>query len=81
MGDADIEIKYGFPTKLPLAATLAFGLPLGQSVTGEQNNLQTDAGAGFNIVKNVSFYMSTMVGFNNRTNGFSDKFRYSIKLV
>lgn len=90
LGDADIGIKYGFPTKLPLAATLTFGLPLGQSVAGEQNNLQTgdgefnqmlqlDAGAGFNIVEDVSFYMSAMVGFNNRTNGFSDEFRYSVE--
>lgn len=88
IGDSDIGIKYGFPTKVPLAATLILGLPLGTPVAGEQNNLQTgdgefnqmlqlDAGFGFNISDNTSFYSSAMIGFNNRTNGFSDEFRYS----
>jgi hypothetical protein len=90
LGDSDIGIKYAFPTRLPLAATLTFGLPLGQSVGGEQNNLQTgdgefnqmlqlDAGAGLNITKDIAFYTSAMVGFNNRTNGFSDEFRYMVE--
>lgn len=90
LGDADLGIKYAFPTKLPLAATLTFGLPLGQSVGGELDNLQTgdgefnqmlqiDAGAGFNVTSDISFYMSTMIGVNNRTKGFSDEFRYSVE--
>jgi len=90
IGDSDIGIKYALPTKLPIAATLTLGLPLGQSVGGAQNNLQTgdgefnqmlqiDAGAGLNLTKDISFYTSAMVGFNNRTNGFSDEFRYTLE--
>ena len=90
IGDTDIGLKYGFKTKIPLAATLTLGLPLGTSVGGEQNNLQTgdgefnqmlqlDAGFGVNLTDKISFYSSAMVGVNNRTNGFSDEFRYNLE--
>ena len=90
-GDTDISIKYGL-TKgrgIALSATLTLGLPIGNSAGGSQLNLQTgdgefnqiiriDAGSGFPI-GNSDGYVNVYVGFNNRTNGFSDEFRYGIE--
>ena len=41
--------------------------------------LQIDAGSGFNLSEKVNSYVSAYVGFNNRTNGFSDEFRYGLE--
>lgn len=92
-GDTDITLKYGLTkpgAKIPIAASITLGLPTGKSVAGDQNNLQTGdgefnqliqvhAGSGFNFA-NASGYASTYVGFNNRTNGFSEEFRYGLEL-
>ena len=90
IGDTDIGLKYGFKTRIPLAATITFGLPLGTSVGGEQNNLQTgdgefnqmlqlESGFGLDLTDKISFYSSALAGVNNRTKGFSDEFRYSLE--
>lgn len=92
VGDFDVSIKYGLTSpgaKFPISATLTLGLPLGQTGKGELGILQTgdgefnqmiqiDAGTGFQI-GGTSAYASTYVGFNNRTNGYSEEFRYGIE--
>ncbi len=93
LGDSDLGIKYGLTkagSKTPVSVSLILGIPLGKSVGGTLNNLQTgdgefnqiiqfDAGRGFNIGKS-SAYVSTYVGFNNRTKGFSEELRYGLEL-
>ena len=93
-GDTDITIKYGLtnPNKgIAVSASVLFGLPLGKSTGGSLNNLQTgdgefnqmlrlDAGSGFLILKNVSTYANVYLGVNNRTNDFSDEFRYGVEI-
>jgi hypothetical protein len=91
-GDTDLSIKYALNKKglIRTAATLTLGLPLGNNSGGSQGNLQTgdgefnqllqlDASSSFRI-KNISIYGSATVGFNNRTKGFSDEFRYGIEV-
>ncbi|MFT6150336.1 MAG: hypothetical protein ACJAUH_003037 [Saprospiraceae bacterium] len=93
LGDIDLGLKYGVKVsglEIPVSATLILGLPTGNPSAGTQGNLQTgdgefnqmlqiDAGAGFNLTPKISSYFSTYVGFNNRTNGFSEEFRYGIE--
>ena len=93
LGDIDLGIKYGLTApgaKIPIAATLTLGLPTGKSVAGSQGNLQTgdgefnqilqiDAGSGFRLGKNVNAYTSAFVGVNNRSNDFSEEFRYGLE--
>lgn len=91
IGDTDISIKYGLtkPGKIAISATLTLGLPLGRSSGGTLGNLQTgdgefnqliqiDAGTGFKLGE-VNAYANVYVGVNNRTNDFSDEFRYGIE--
>ena len=90
-GDTDIGIKYSLTVDKPIAvsATIMLGLPLGidnggnagalQTGDGEFNQLfQVDAGTGFQLGK-IAAYANAYVGVNNRTNGFSDEFRYGIE--
>lgn len=91
IGDTDISLKYGL-TKgkgIALAATITLGLPIGNDSGGSQGNLQTgdgefnqliqlDAGSGFPLGQ-TNGYANVYVGFNNRTNGFSDEFRYGFE--
>lgn len=92
IGDMDLSIKYGLtPNKrIAVSASLLLGLPLGESAGGSDGTLQTgdgefnqmiqlDAGRSFKI-GNLYPYASVFVGFNNRTNGFSDEFRYGIEV-
>ena len=93
VGDTDLGFKYALNkpgSKIPIAASFVFGLPLGKAAAGTQENLQTgdgefnqiiqvDAGRGFAVSKKVNGYVSGNLGFNNRTNGFSDEFRYSLE--
>lgn len=93
VGDAEIGIKYGFApnSRIPVAASIIFGLPLGNDAGGSQQNLQTgdgefnqlvriDAGTGIPIKsESLSAYANAYIGFNNRTKGFSDEFRYGLE--
>ncbi|MCB0519045.1 MAG: hypothetical protein H6577_04935 [Lewinellaceae bacterium] len=92
IGDTDLGIKYGITLNKPLAlaATLTFGLPLGKDNGGSAGSLQTgdgefnqmlqlDAGTGFKL-GNVNLYSNLYAGFNNRTNGFSDEFRFGFEV-
>ncbi len=91
IGDTDLSIKYGLTLNKPIAvsATLTFGLPIGNDNGGTVGSLQTgdgefnqmilvDAGAGFQVDE-VAAYANVYAGLNNRTNGFSDEFRFGIE--
>jgi len=89
IGDIDVGIKYALTkrgSKIPVAVSLILGLPTGKKVGGTQNNLQTGDGefnqflkidAGTGISENL--YVSGYLGFNNRTNDFSDEYRLGLE--
>lgn len=89
-GDTDLALKYGLLRKGPwaLSGTLLFGLPLGnadsgvdglQTGDGEFNSmLQVDLGVSF-PVGGLNAYANAYVAYNNRSNGFSDEFRYGLE--
>lgn len=90
-GDTDITLKYGLiqDKKIALSASVLFGLPLGNASGGSEGNLQTgdgefnqmlrlDASTSFKINELNTFY-TIYAGLNNRTEGFSDEFRYGLE--
>jgi len=93
LGDTDLSLKYGITrpgASIAVSATATFGIPLGNSSGGTQNNLQLgdgefnqmltlDAGTGWQN-GNTPFYTNVSVSFNNRTNNFSDEIRYTAEL-
>ena len=80
-GDVDIAFRYALPFgKLPVSATLLLGLPTGNSTqdadlfTGDgEFNQMLKLSSGFGKSK---WWTQFGVGFNNRTEGFSDEVRY-----
>ena len=94
LGDIDLGIKYGITTsanRIAVAASLLLGVPTGKDVAGKQSNLQTgdgefnqlirvDAGTGLYSSDKLSTYANVYAGFNNRTEGFSDEYRYGAEL-
>jgi len=93
IGDLDVAIKFGLTkpgSSIPLSITAGVGIPTGNSNGGTLGNLQTgdgefnqsiqlDAGKSFKLI-NQAAYLSSYVGLNNRTNSFSEEFRYGIEL-
>ncbi len=93
IGDIDLGLKYGLSKpggKVPMAVSLTLGLPTGatgkgalgalQTGDGEFNQmLQFDIGQGFAIAKQ-SAYVSAYTAINNRTNGYSEEFRYGLEV-
>ena len=93
VGDTDLGIKYGLSrpgSKIAVSATLRLGLPIGREAGGSENNLQTgdgefnqmillDAGMSFGSSE-VPSYANVYAGFNNRTNDFSDEFRFGLEM-
>lgn len=93
-GDTDVTLKLGITkpgSRIPIAASITFGLPTGTSVAGDANNLQTGdgefnqmiklhAGTGFNLSDGLSGYLSVYGGVNNRSNGFSEEARFGLEL-
>ncbi len=93
LGDIDLSLKYGLTkpsNSIPISVSLTLGLPTGKAVAGALNNLQTgdgefnqmlqiDAGRGFKLNDKVSSYVSGYAGFNHRTKGFSEEFRYGVE--
>lgn len=82
LGDIDLGLRYGLWAKdrWSVATSLVFGLPTGDANNadllftgdGEFNQLlRLEAGYGGN-----RWYATGYVGFNNRTQDFSDEFRY-----
>lgn len=92
-GDAELTLKYGIFRKaaVSLAATVVFGIPLGEDAGGVAGNLQTGDGefnqifridAGFPLGGNDYFsaYGNVYGGYNLRNRGFSDEVRYGAEL-
>lgn len=86
-GDTNLGIKYGLVKNGPVVVSLGLtlGLPLGETSGGETNILQTGDGE-FNQLLTVeasrsfgSFYATALLGINNRTNDFSEEFRYGLE--
>ncbi len=93
IGDTDISIKYGISrpgSGLAVAATLTFGIPLGNDSGGSLGNLQLgdgefnqilslDAGSGWEL-GNTPFFANVNAGYNNRSKGFSDEVRLAFEM-
>lgn len=90
VGDFDLTVKYALNTgkKIALSASLTLGLPLGNDGGGRTGLLQTGDGE-FNqlltLYASHSFYpkpiyATVSVGVNNRTDNFSDEFRYGAEV-
>lgn len=88
-GDIDLAFKYGLFQDKPivLSVGLQFGIPSGNPSGGNTQLLQTGDGE-FNqmifLEASHSFYpipvyLTISAGFNNRTNNFSDEWRYSME--
>ena len=88
-GDMILGLKYGIIQKGPvvLSGSLIFGVPSGNNAGGETKLLQTGDGEFNQMIRldasrsfyPLPFYMSTHAAFNNRTNDFSDDFRWGIE--
>jgi hypothetical protein len=90
LGDTDIAFKYALIVDKPvvLSVALYFGIPLGETSGGEGGILQTGDGEFNQMIRfdaSTSFYpaplyASAYVAFNNRTNDFSDEFRFGAEV-
>ena len=89
-GDTDISFKYGLITNKPvvMSASVTFGLPFGNDAGGQTGVLQTgdgefntmislEASRGINQGKG---YVNTLLAFNNRSNNFSDEWRWGVEV-
>lgn len=90
-GDLDIGFKYLLFKKnfLSMSTTLKFGLPTGKSDGGSDGSYQTgdgefnqlisvNTGVSYKVFQKPS-YAKALIGFNNRTQGFSDEFHYGVE--
>ncbi len=91
-GDAELGARYAISrpgSVWPVAVGLYLGLPLGEDAGGKAQNLQTgdgefnqllqlEAGRSF-ASPSGNLYVSARVGFNNRSNGFSDEIRFGLE--
>ena len=94
IGDIDLGLKYslnGRDAKFPMALTLTLGIPTGETAGGTQENLATgdgefnqmlryDVGTGFKLGNDISAYSAGYAAFNNRTEDFSEEFRYGLEI-
>lgn len=91
LGDTELGVKYGLVRNkvIVVSSSIYLGLPLGNKSGGNNGTLQTGDGE-FNqrvsldistsfSVGNVNTFYAINVGVNNRTQGFSDEFRYGIE--
>ena len=91
LGDAQLGFKYGIITdkKYVLAGSVILGLPFGENAGGRDNNLQTGDGEFNQMIRmdlstsgklgKFNTFYTAYAGFNQRTNGFSDEFRYGFE--
>ena len=88
VADSDFGVRFGLirEGQSVLSAELLLGVPIGDD--DQQNGLLTGDGE-FNQLTKLQFgqslypkpvYFSGEVGFNNRTNGYSDEFRYGAEI-
>ena len=90
VGDTDITLKYGLIVNKPIviSASLTLGLPLGEAAGGRTQLLQTGDGEFNQMItieasrsfSSINAYGTLLVAFNNRTNNFSDEFRYGAEV-
>lgn len=87
IGDTNIGVSYGLKQDGPfvVSASLMLGLPIGETDGGDTELLQSGDGefnqlvkvnAGYSLYP-IPVYMIASVGFNNRTNDFSDELHVS----
>lgn len=89
IGDTDVTIKYGLLQNTPIvvSASLTLGLPLGNEAGGDTQVLQTGDGEFNQMVtieasrsfSSIGAYATVLLGFNNRSNNFSDEIRYGLE--
>ncbi len=92
VGDTQLTMKYGIVQndKIALSGSFSLGLPFGNNSGGRDGSLQTGTGEWnqmFRLDASKSFrvgelypFASVYSAFNNRTNGFSDEFRFGAKV-
>ena len=91
LGDIDFGLNYNFFKKgsWSASAKLIFGLPTGEAAGGSDGSYQTGDGE-FNqylsghlgyatSIHGIPFFAKTYLGFNNRTENFSDEFRFGLE--
>jgi protein XagA len=84
-GDVDLAFRFALPVKkIAMSATILLGLPTGDA---KQVNALYSGDGEFNQMLKIAAGMGgkrwwgqSAVGFNNRTKGFSDEFRYDLEL-
>ena len=93
LGDSELGFRYALSrpgSKVALSAGVLLGLPLGNEAAGDGGRLQTGdgefnqyfnlgAGTSWSLGTSSSLFVSATAGFNNRSQGFSDEFRYSLE--
>ena len=91
IGDSNIGLSVGLIQNRSFVSSisLTLGLPIGEASGGNSGLLQTGDGefnqllkihGGYSFsIKNLPFFASASVGFNNRTEGFSDEFHFSFQ--
>lgn len=84
-GDLDLGLKYGIVQNKPVVVSISLltGWATGNAAGGESRLLQAGDGENNQQLRldvsgglNNGLYLSSYVGFNNRTRGFSDEFHY-----
>ena len=87
IADADVGVRFGLLQRgnLVLSTSLMLGLPLGDNeqenglYTGDgEFNQHLSAGLGYSFYP-IPAYFAVEAGYNNRTQGFSDEFRFSLE--
>lgn len=93
MGDTDLGLKYRL-TQLnnpwAFSGSITLGIPTGKTNGGSQGNLQTgdgefnqiiqfDLGRSLNIFRGNQTYFNTYLGFNHRTENFSEEIRFGFE--
>jgi len=91
IGDIDLGLNYNFFKKgnWYASARLIFGLPTGEDAGGSDGSYQTGDGEfnqylsgllGYSTSFNgTPFYAKSYIGINNRTQNFSDEFRFGLE--
>jgi hypothetical protein len=88
--DLGIEYRLFKKSKFAFSTTLVLGIPSGNSKGGSDGSYQTgdgefnqllrfNAGTSLSLFKH-SFYAKSHIGFNNKSNNFSNEFRAGIEV-
>ena len=90
IGDINVGASYQLLRKdrFVLAASLTLGIPSGEAAGGDTGLLQAGDGEfnqlikihGGNSLASAPIYLTYGMGFNNRTNDFSDEFHYFFEI-